>query len=705
MSKTRAPDQIFLSQFSGISLLFIFIVTIYSNTFNASWHLDDYANIVNNKNIHLTELSPSALYRSFQLSENILNPGPQNILKARLSRPVSFLSLALNWYLGNQQVIGYHIVNISIHILASGFLYLFLLSLFKTPRLAGRFEGDESNIALLATALWAIHPIQTQAITYIVQRMASQSAMFYIIGMFCYIQGRFQTEKLPRWAFFSGALICMLLAVGTKENTITFALSIGLIEIIFFQNFSSAENRKTCFQIVIAASVVTLALSILLLFAMLPNPLSTFQTLSGKRSFSLPERLMTEPRIVMNYLIQIFYPLLNRFSIEHPITISTSLIEPITTLFSLLSITGLLVFGLLGIRRFPALSLAILFYFLNQVVESSFISLELVFEHRNYLPSLFIFLPVAIGVVNGLRYFQREKKRVMFYLCSSVLTLLLIVIGMTTFIRNGIWGSEKTLWEDAIKKAPLSARPWGSLAYYYSTKGYYDKALELYEISLTKQRISAYFPAIALKNMGFIYLIKHDYDNALACYDKALSADPHYTQPLYYKASILTSLGEWNSAKITMETLIFSGDAVKDDFYLMGIILLKTNASEEALKYFRMANQLSPYDPKTFTQIGISLSTMGYYQKADWFLRQASQLAQEDMIPLLYRIDNQIKSGNLKSLDSEVNHLLKQFSIDDIRETLHRLSRDNMWVPVSINAIATLISNKLIIYSDNLLHK
>ncbi len=541
MPKSHATDRNYLSKFFGVFLLFIFIITIYSNTLKASWHLDDYPTIVNNKQIHINELSPSALCSLFQLSKNDLN--------YRLSRPLSYLSLALNWYIGNHQVIGYHIVNIIIHILTSGFLYLFLLSALKTPRFAGRFQGDESNIALLASVLWAIHPIQTQAITYIIQRMASQSAMFYILGLFFYIQGRFQTDKWPRWAFFSGTLLCMLLAVGSKENTITFPLSIGLVEIILFQSFSSPENRKTCIQIVTAVTVATLTLAILMLFAMLPDPLSTFQTLSGKRSFSLTERLMTEPRIVLNYLVQIFYPLLNRFSIEHPITISTSLVEPITTLLSLLSITGLLVFGLLRIHRFPALSLAILFYFLNQVVESSFISLELVFEHRNYLPSLFIFLPVAIGVVQGLRYFQRENKQVMFFLSSSVLTLLLMVIGMTTFTRNGIWSSEKTLWEDAIEKSPLSARPWGSLAHYYSSTGYYDKALELYKVSLTKQRITGFFPAIVLRNMGVIYSIKHDYVNALACFDRALSDDPHYTQSLYDKASVLIILGDWEYCK------------------------------------------------------------------------------------------------------------------------------------------------------------
>ena len=146
MPQSHAKDRRYLSQFSGIFLLFILIVTIYSNTFNSSWHLDDYPNIINNKQIQLTELSPSALFRSFQLTKNNLN--------YRMSRPLSYLSLALNWYIGNQQVIGYHIVNIIIHILTSGFLYLFLLSVLKTPRFAGRFQGDEINIALLALGRW-----------------------------------------------------------------------------------------------------------------------------------------------------------------------------------------------------------------------------------------------------------------------------------------------------------------------------------------------------------------------------------------------------------------------------------------------------------------------------------------------------------------------------------------------------------------------
>lgn len=696
MPRNLHSFQIPLSSSTGIFILFFFILTIYSNTFNASWHLDDYPNILKNKRIQLTELSISSLFESFQLSENSLN--------YRLVRPVSFISLALNWYVGNQQVIGYHIVNISIHILTAVFLYLFLLSLLGSPRLVGCFKGKENNIALLATVLWAIHPIQTQAITYIVQRMASLAAMFYILCLFFYIRGRFQIESKPRLAFYAGSFLCMLLAVGSKENTITLPLSIGLIEIFFFQDLTSVKNRKTCIRIAIFATIATVALGVFLLLFVSSDPFSTFKTLSDKRSFSPTERLLTQPRVVINYLIQIFYPLLDKFSIEHPITISTSLFEPLTTLMSLLTIVALLIFALLGIKNFPVLSLAILFYFINHVVESSFISLELVFEHRNYLPSFFLFLPVAIGVVSGLHYFIIEKKRAMFLLCFSAMTFLLVVLGISTFIRNEVWGSEKSLWEDAVKKAPLSARPWSSLAFYYNSIGYYDKALELYEISLTKQRLSGFFPAVVLRNIGYIYSIRQDYKKALEYFDRALTTDPNYSQALFDKASVLSILGEWKTSKNAVETLISKGNATKDDYYLMGIISLKINEPEKALQYFRMANQVSPFDHRTYVHIGISLSMMGHHNKADWFLRQASLLAPDDLIPLIYRVDNLIKINNITLLNEIVINLLTQFHLQDIQEKIILLSHNNMWVTISTDAIATLISSKLKIYSDNMLH-
>ena len=289
-------------------------------------------------------------------------------------RPVAFLSFALNWYAGGDQVTGYHIVNIFIHILCAGFLYSFLLSLLKSPVLIDRFYDDDKNIALLAAILWAVHPIQTQAVTYIVQRMALLAALFYLAGMLCYVRARLDTDNWRRSGLYAGCVCCLALAVGSKENAVVLPLSLGLVEIIFFQDLSNPYNRKKCLRIALATFITTATLGVLFAYIIKFSPLTFFHRILETRSFSLAERMLTQPRVVIGYLIQIFYPVLSRFSIDHSITVSTSLFEPITTLSSLSLIIGLIILALFRIHKSPILSFAILFYFLNQTMESSILA-------------------------------------------------------------------------------------------------------------------------------------------------------------------------------------------------------------------------------------------------------------------------------------------------------------------------------------------
>ena len=153
----------------------------YSNTFDSSWHLDDFPTLVDNSALHLEDLSAGSIGATFYSR-------PGSLGKAY--RPVSCLSLALNWYFGGRQVTGYHLVNISIHLLTAFFLYLTLYNLLQSPRLAVKNREQAFYVALLSAAFWALNPVQTQAVTYIVQRMASLAAMFYILGLYCYVKGR-----------------------------------------------------------------------------------------------------------------------------------------------------------------------------------------------------------------------------------------------------------------------------------------------------------------------------------------------------------------------------------------------------------------------------------------------------------------------------------------------------------------------------------
>ena len=108
----------------------------------------------------------------------------------RWQRPVSYFTFAMNYYFDGLDVFGYHVVNFFIHYIASVFLFLFIYNTLKLPVLEGRYERHAYSIALLATLFWAINPVQVMAVTYIVQRMASMAAMFYIMAMYFYLKGR-----------------------------------------------------------------------------------------------------------------------------------------------------------------------------------------------------------------------------------------------------------------------------------------------------------------------------------------------------------------------------------------------------------------------------------------------------------------------------------------------------------------------------------
>ena len=675
--------------FGYLLILFICILP-YSNSFDSAWHLDDFPNIVANPAIHISGISLDSLSQAAGLFQ-----AHGSGYTGLQFRPVAFLSFALNWYAETDHVLGYHIVNVGIHIFCAGILYILLQSLFQTPNLSGCCQGDEKNIALLSAVLWVIHPIQIQAVTYIVQRMTLLATLFYLSGLLCYVQARKYSERSLYLGLFSGCFLCLLLAMGSKENAVIFPLSLALIEIVFFKNLSNPVHRKACFRIVPAATAATGILTVFLAYSNLPDPLALIHRMSSVRPFTLTERLMTEPRVVIGYLTQIFYPMLSRFSIEHFITKSTSLLNPITTIGSIALITGLLTLALFQIRKTPVLSFSILFFFLNHIIESTVVPLELVFEHRNHLPSAFVFFPVAMVGVKGLRYYQRMQRRTMFLICFAAMALLLTVLGKTTHLRNRVWASEKTLWEDALLKAPFSARPFARLAWYYETIGQYDKSLGLYEVSLLKQWTNASSIAQILTFMANIHAVQQNYEKALVLYDRSIATDPLYIKALYDKTQSLTALEKWDQAKEIMVFLISKENIPWNEFNMMGFILLKQDSPKDALEYFRKANQLSPQNPLVLINIGVTLSRMGQYWKANWFLKQANQMEKRNIIPLLCLLDNHIKARNSDALNTDVYELFKNFSIEYIRDALQQLDRNNLLVPISTEALAAVIAEKL----------
>ncbi len=646
------------TRITSLLLLFLFIFLIYLNSFDAGWHLDDRSNILDNKGLHITNMQPESLVRTFFTA-----PESGGSISNRLYRPIPCLTFALNWYYGKDNVFGYHAVNILIHILTTFFLYLSIVNLLKSPNLRNHYGGKEHFIAFLAAALWAVNPIQTQAVTYIVQRMASMAAMFYVVSLYFYIKARLSPNSLGRIVMLLGCTGSFLLALGSKQNTATLPLAVILIEIIGFQNLSLPATRKIFGGGSIVGGLVLVALSAWLLV-----PDNPFAWMSGyaDRPFSLSERLLTEPRIVLFYLSLIFYPLPQRLSIEHDIIVSTSLLEPWTTLPAILFHLVLIGIGLYQIQKRPLLALAILFFYLNHVIESTIIPLELIFEHRNYLPSLFLFLPVAAGFKKLVdSYTKKDKSFRSVLACFSI--LIIIVIGAGTYIRNMAWATEKALWEDAMRKAPNSHRPLHNLAWAYYTKiGQYDKAIELYRKSFDLRANNNFANPTAMSNLALLYVQKKNYQEAIELWQTALESSPDDDVIRHRYVIGLIEMKNWNAALDNLNQLLTHHPGHFDYNYLKGYVLLNQNQYDAALQYFEQCLNLVSENQQALIGAGITNNLLRHYDRAEAIFKQVLKNAPNDDLALLWLVETNMSVDDRPDVDHYLKELLNIVASEEL---------------------------------------
>jgi tetratricopeptide (TPR) repeat protein len=667
----------------GLVFLFIFICLIYSNTLNSAWQLDDYHNITENPAVQLSSLDKDSIIKSIYAAPT----------KENLYRPVAYLTFGLNWYFGQDEVSGYRIVNIVVHIFTAVFLFFTVLLLFQTSRLKKWDQKNAYFIALLSASLWAVHPIQIQAVTYIVQRMASMAALFYIIGILCYLKARTVSCKRSQLLFVLLCAISYLLAMGSKNNAILLPASLLLLEFLFFQDLTQKRTQKLAVTVFLGIAV---AISIIGVFLFLDGNPEKIVKGYENRPFTIFERILTQPRIILFYLSQIFYPVASRFSITHDVMYSTSFFTPWTTLPSIVIVLLFLAVALWRIKKNPILSFAILFYFGNHAIESSIIPLEMIFEHRNYLPSFFLFVPVSIGIKKAFDHYYTAQKPMYYFLIFSV-CVVLIGVGTSTYIRNWDWRSAKSIWEDAMQKAPNSARPLHNLAWgYYAPTGQLDKAIELYERALRLQGNQVAFKLPIYNNLANIHYSElQDYEKAIEYSRKAIDILPDHGKANFLLCRSLSKLGHYQSALARLSFLIKNYPKNMEYTFLQGNILLKTNKFEEALSCFQKCLKTVPGNYKYLMGVGLGLTQMGYHKRGYWYLKQAWQVRDKEGELLIALADNRIKAGQIEQAEKWIKRLVNKIGPDTIETFIKESAQDPLGVPAEYDKIGDLASDWL----------
>ncbi len=480
----------------------VLIALCYGNTLHAPFLFDDYDNIVQNGYVRIDALSYKALADAAFKSPSS-------------SRPVANLSFALNYLVHGYRLPGWHIVNIAIHTVTALLLFWILRDTFSIFFKA-RGNGVTAA-ACISTLLWALNPLDTQSVTYIVQRMNSMAAMFYMLALLSYIRARLSPVAKGRFFWGILGLGAGILALGSKEVSVTLPVAIFLYEWFFFQDLDAGWFRK---KLPLIAVAVVLAVGGIYL----KGWFSTILNYSA-RDFTLAERLLTETRVVWLYLGLILLPWPGFLNLDYDYQVSTGILQPPVTLVAIvgLVILAAAIFLLAGRNRFAAFAGA--WFLLNLVIESSIIPLELVYEHRTYLPSMFLW-PALVAVAMGL-----SGRRKMAAALAGI--LVTVTFAVWTSQRNYTWSDEVRLNRDIVKKSPRDARTrtnLGRALIYSGDSG--DAEQGLVELN-TAISLDPTYPFSYL-NRGGYYLDRKMYDSAIKDFQTVLSLMPNYTKAWYF---------------------------------------------------------------------------------------------------------------------------------------------------------------------------
>ena len=430
-----------LTPYIPFLLIIVTAYIVYAPGLPGGFVFDDISNITSNPMIAMTELDWTELKRAaFSMD----------------SRPISRASFGLNHLAGGYDPYGYKLVNLVIHII-NGILVFFFSKLLINAFLntGDKKSGDypEYLFATLVALAWTLHPINLTNVLYVVQRMNSLSGMFVLAGLISYLSGRISLDKRPRYGLImmlAAPLLFTPLAYFSKENGALLPGMLLVIEATIFRFQTHSKQTRKFLWIFFLLLVAVPAL--LAVYYIITHP-GRFHAGFSNRHFTLGERLLTETRVIWLYVKMTLLPLPASLGLFHDdIPLSTGILSPITTLLSIVSLLGSVVLAVIFRNRAPIVTFGIFFFLVGHLMESTFIPLEIAFEHRNYLPSLGIIIVVFYYLLLPVPRLQMTRIKI-YTACTLVLVLALL-----TYVRSTEWSSNARLFISESFNHPLSPR-------------------------------------------------------------------------------------------------------------------------------------------------------------------------------------------------------------------------------------------------------
>ncbi len=538
-------------------------------------------------------------------------------------RSLTHLTMAMNYAVGRLDPFGYHLVNFAIHLAAVVVVWAFTARL---ARLAGAARPEW--IAVAVAGAFALHPLQTQAVSYLSQRAESLASALYVAALLLLLEAERQGFGRRGAAAYAGGILVFVLALAAKPIAVTLPAAYALVALALAGGPAAAGALTTWRR---RAALATPLVAITALHAA-----STMIGLRGAPSAGtdmpgLPpwHYLLTQSRAIVVYLRLLFLPVGQ--SVDWEFRISRSLAEPAVLASAALiavllgSAIALVVRGRRG--EGPAsgaarlAGLGILWFFLVLSVTSSVVPLADVFmEHRAYLASWGILLAVAVGIERLVPAEGPWPRR-----AAVAVVLVFAVLATITYRRNAVWETRESLWTDAVSKNPRSARAHMGLGVALGDQGRHLEAIAEYEagLSLAAEAGQRGIQARLYGNLGGAYLAVGRVDDAAASLRQGLTIDPKNQDLLVGMAIAALQAGEPEEAEALTRRALAVAPRMPHAWNLLGGVLLAREDPAGALAAFEEAVRVDPDMGEPHVNRAHALGRMGRIVEACAALRDA----------------------------------------------------------------------------------
>ncbi len=476
-----------ISKKSAALIIALAAVLVYSNSFRGSFHFDDFSFITGNPAVCSGDTG--MVWRYWP------------------SRFLGMLTFAWNYRAAGAGVFWYHFINVSLHILASLLVMWMAVIVCGTPQLAARgFRAEAERIGLFAGLLFALHPVQTQAVNYLFQRVTILATVFYLVSVGLYL--RSAGSAANRRLFYLLSFLAGLAAAFTKETAGTLPLMILTIELFLMR------RRSLPWKLILPFFLVPV-LVLLLLFSAKPVTFTDIARIQHSGFQTSAAYFFTSLRVIMTYIRLCFIPAGQNLDYDYPL--SRHFLEP-EVVASACVISAIAVLGWRARRSLPLVAFGVFWFLIALLPDSSFIPLlDVINEYRLYLPMAGFSLIAASAVYSPGKPYRARAVLIM-------LSVTALLCGGLTYKRNFVWKDEVTLWSDVISKSPKKPRGYNERGLALLGSGRYAEAISDFN------RLIELAPGLpmAWNNRGLVYMRLGRVGDAAKDFTRAIQLDPNY---------------------------------------------------------------------------------------------------------------------------------------------------------------------------------